>query len=77
MYDDTMIPYRLASMHPVLHLSLLWTSALLQVIEGNDFFVIVCEDIDLVCTDAVESENIEQREKANLFLKGGKFNLMA
>ena len=38
MYSDTLMPYQLASMHPILHLGLLLTSSSLQYIDSEKFF---------------------------------------
>jgi hypothetical protein len=48
MFKDTLIPYKLASMHSLLHLALLTTSVLLQFSGSEDFFFVPqaakCED---------------------------------
>ena len=40
MFIDTLIPYKLASMHPLMHMALLVTSGLLQLSGSEDFYFV-------------------------------------
>ena len=64
MFSDTLIPYKLASMHPLLHMALLATSGLLQLSGSEDFFFVPQA---ASCEDA----------KALKFIDTGKYELVA
>jgi hypothetical protein len=39
-HDDTIMPYILASMHPLMHLSLLTAGSLLRFVDNDKFYTI-------------------------------------
>jgi hypothetical protein len=53
-HDDTIMPYILASMHPLMHLSLLTTGCLLRFVDNEKFYTIPNKDICTKGEKAIE-----------------------
>ena len=64
MYKDTIMPYVLASMHPVLHLSLLMSSLIVSQVNEDEFFTVPNAG---TCND----------KAALAFIGDGKHNLLS
>jgi hypothetical protein len=62
-HKDTVTPYILASMHPLMHLALLTTSIVLHTLDNDGFYKVPNEDACVA----------PQGSKAQRFIKGDKF----
>ena len=67
-HTDNILPYILASMHPMMHLAMLTSSAILRATDGEQFFNV---PNSAQCAPADPSKS-----KAIKFINGGKEDLV-